>query len=99
MDLNTINIIASVASLVVSVGAVSLAIIFYMGGRNTELRISTALAEIKAQTEALQKTFRKTNRQTNETCFRLNKKRTKHRNNQPIAVNIERHAIRPYFTY
>jgi len=55
MDLNTINIISSVASLVVSVGAVALAIVFYMGGRNTELRVSTALAEIKAQTDALQK--------------------------------------------
>ena len=55
MDLNTVTIIASVASLVVSIGAVTLAIVFYMGGRNTELRITTALAEIKAQTEALQK--------------------------------------------
>ena len=49
MDLNTISIIASIASLVVSVGAVALAIVFYMGGRNTELRVSTLLAEIKSQ--------------------------------------------------
>ena len=41
MDLQTISILASISSLIVSIGAVVLAITFYMGGRNTELRITS----------------------------------------------------------
>lgn len=53
--INAINIIAGISSIAISVIAIALAIIFYLAGRRTEISVSSSLAEIKAQTNALQK--------------------------------------------
>lgn len=53
--INTISILSGAFSIGISVIAMLLSILFYFAGRNTEIRISTSLAKIEAQTDALQK--------------------------------------------
>ena len=53
--LNTLNILSGAFSIAISIIAMLLSIAFYFAGRNTEIRVSTSLAKIEAQTDALQK--------------------------------------------
>ena len=53
--INTISILSGVFSISISVIAIFLSIIFYLAGRKTEISVSTSLAKIETQTDALQK--------------------------------------------
>jgi hypothetical protein len=53
--INTINILAGISSIAISFIAIALSLTFYIAGRKTENRVSTSLAKIEAQTNALQK--------------------------------------------
>ena len=53
--INAINIIAGISSIIISIVAIYLSITFYIAGRKTENSVSISLAEIKTQTNALQK--------------------------------------------
>ena len=50
-----INLTASVVSVVLAILAICFSIYFYRKSKDTERSVSNALAEIKAQTDALQK--------------------------------------------
>ncbi|MFA4902195.1 MAG: hypothetical protein WC600_05555 [Desulfobaccales bacterium] len=52
---NVINIIGGVSAIAISIIAMALSITFYIAGRKTENSVSSSLAEIKTQTNALQK--------------------------------------------
>ena len=49
------SIVGSIVSVIVGLVAISLAVYFYTQSKDTEGNVSTALASIQAQTEALQK--------------------------------------------
>jgi hypothetical protein len=52
---NIISIFAGIFSIAISVVAIGLSIVFYFAGRKTEISVTTSLAKIEAQTDALQK--------------------------------------------
>lgn len=54
MDADTFNLGASIAAIILAVVAIWQAVHFYSQGKNTESRVETALASIKAQVETLQ---------------------------------------------
>lgn len=53
--INAISILSGAFSIGISIIAMVLSIAFYFASRNTEIRVSTSLAKIEAQTDALQK--------------------------------------------
>lgn len=53
--INIINILSGVSAITISIIAMALSITFYIAGRRTETSVSISLAEIKTQTNALQK--------------------------------------------